>query len=518
MIIRLILLLVVGVLFSTVEGFGQNTWVKTYGGSRFDKVSSILSNIDHSFLLTGQSRSGDGDFTIFAKDTSDRGFVMKCDSNGEIEWTNYIPSNSLQLNSFITNTISGGYVTCSQNYSVVTIQKINSKGNIVLWSKNFETINILGSMLRTNNDEYVITGTSNWTSNSSVVILKIDSKGEILWLKVIDGSLDDRSSSIKLCKDACFLITGTTFSSDLDFSGVNKGKGDIFALKLDTNSNLMWKCVFGGTSFDEGISVVSTTDNGCIIIGNILSNDGDFENMNKGSKDIFVTRLNYKGEIVWNKTFGGTNDDFILGKHSIIEANDGFVFTGKTNSNDGDFKDLNKGGFDIFLTKINKNGDIAWNRIFGGKSNEAGISLTNILKGGMLLTGTTTSNDGDFLGLNKLEKEGNEDIFVMKLDSNGNLNNTTSINEYSEPTTTLSVHPNPFSNSTTVSYKVETPSNVRIELLNTLGQTIEVLREDYTDIGTYQLPLNISTLSSGMYSIRMISGSMNEVVPVCVVR
>ena len=57
MIIRLILLLVVGVLFSTVEGFGQNTWVKTYGGSRFDKVSSILSNIDHSFLLTGQSRS-----------------------------------------------------------------------------------------------------------------------------------------------------------------------------------------------------------------------------------------------------------------------------------------------------------------------------------------------------------------------------------------------------------------------------------------------------------------------------
>ena len=55
-------------------------------------------------------------------------------------------------------------------------------------------------------------------------------------------------------------------------------------------------------------------------------------------------------------------------------------------------------------------------------------------------------------------------------------------------------------------------------LLNTLGQTIEVLREDYTDIGTYQLQLNVSTLSSGMYSVRMRSGSINEVVPVCVVR
>lgn len=98
------------------------------------------------------------------------------------------------------------------------------------------------------------------------------------------------------------------------------------------------------------------------------------------------------------------------------------------------------------------------------------------------------------------------------------ISKTRSINEFSEPTTTLLVHPNPFSNSTTISYKVNTPSNVRIELLNTLGQTIEVLREDYTDIGTYQLPLNVSTLSSGLYSVRMKSGSMNEVVPVWVVR
>ena len=65
-------------------------------------------------------------------------------------------------------------------------------------------------------------------------------------------------------------------------------------------------------------------------------------------------------------------------------------------------------------------------------------------------------------------------------------------------------------------YQVELTD--QISLLNTLGQTIEVLREDYTDIGTYQLPLNVSTLSSGMYSVRMRSGSMNEVVPVWVVR
>jgi hypothetical protein len=106
----------------------------------------------------------------------------------------------------------------------------------------------------------------------------------------------------------------------------------------------------------------------------------------------------------------------------------------------------------------------------------------------------------------------------MKLDSSGKLNNSTSINEFTEPSTTLSVHPNPFSNTTTISYKVETPSNISIELLNTLGQTIEVLRNDYSDSGTYQLPLNVSTLTSGMYSVRMRSGSNSMVVPVWVVK
>ena len=218
------------------------------------------------------------------------------------------------------------------------------------------------------------------------------------------------------------------------------------------------------------------------------------------------------GQNTWVKTYGGSGDNR---GYSIVSTSDGgCILTGETLSNDGDFSGMNKGGRDIFVIKLNSSGDILWKKTFGGSSDDFGKSITTTSDGGFVLTGGTSSNDGDFSGMNK----GASDIFVMKLDSNGNLNNTTSINEFSEPTTTLSVHPNPFHNSTTVSYKVETPSNVRIELLNTLGQTIEVLREDYTDIGTYQLPLNVSTLSSGMYSVRMRSGSMNEVVPVWVVR
>jgi hypothetical protein len=200
----------------------------------------------------------------------------------------------------------------------------------------------------------------------------------------------------------------------------------------------------------------------------------------------------------------------------IINTNDtNYLFSGMSFSNEEDFKGMNKGSYDIFLLKIDIEGNIIWKKMYGGSDFDYCNSITTSDDGGFLLTGGTESLDHDF---NKINSKGSLNVFCMKLDSNGNLNNTTSINEFSEPTTTLSVHPNPFSNTTTVSYKVETPSNISIELLNTLGQTIEVLRNDYSDSGTYQLPLNVSNLTSGMYSVRMKSGSNSMVVPVWVVR
>jgi hypothetical protein len=170
---------------------------------------------------------------------------------------------------------------------------------------------------------------------------------------------------------------------------------------------------------------------------------------------------------------------------------------------------------EVFLIRLDSLGELVWKKTYGGKGNDQGRSLDVNDNGKIYVTGYSDEKDGDFFGM---KNEWFNDSYFMKLDSNGNLNNTTSIDEFSEPTTTLSVHPNPFSNTTNISYKVETPSIINIELLNTLGQTIEVLRNDYSDSGTYQLPLSVSNLTSGMYSVRMRSGSMNEVVPVWVVK
>ena len=176
-----------------------------------------------------------------------------------------------------------------------------------------------------------------------------------------------------------------------------------------------WVKTFGGSKSDGGTSITTTPDGGYVITGGTESNDGDFKGMNKGGEDVFVIKLDSGGDILWKKVFGGSYDDY--GVSTISTPDGGYILTGVTSSNDGDFKGMNKGGGDIFVVRLDSTGNTIWKRTFGGKKNEQSNSITMTPDGGYVLTGVTESNDGDFKGM----KKGKQDIFVIKLDSNGNL-------------------------------------------------------------------------------------------------
>ncbi len=526
--------MIIGILLFTVDGLGQNTWVKTYGGSESEGGCSITYTSDGGYIVTGYTYSNNGDFNGMNKGSGDI-FVMKLNSFGEVEWEITLGGELYEQGYSITTTNDGGYIISGFTYSNngdfsgmnngfhdIFVIKLNTTGK-VQWKKTFGGNLPDGSksLVTTKDNGYILTGFSYSNNNdfngmnkgsSDVFVIKLNFDGDLIWKKTFGGSEDDSGNSIITTNDGGFVITGNTYSNNLNFNLKKNDSSDIFVMKIDSDGDILWNKILGGSGNELGNSITSTSDDGYVLTGTTSSNDGDFNGMNKGNQDIFVVKLDSIGNIEWKKTFGGSGNEQ---GNTITTTDDGkFLFTGVTTSIDGDFVSLKPEGNNIFVMLLEPTGDTVWNRTFGGSGFDYGWSITTTTDGGFVLTGRTFSNDGDFSGMNK----GSSDLLVMKLDSNGNLNNTSSINEFSEPTTTLSVHPNPFHNSTTVSYKVDTPSNVRIELLNTLGQTVEVLREDYTDIGTYQLPLNVSTLSSGMYSVRMKSGSMSEVVPVWVVR
>ena len=178
-----------------------------------------------------------------------------------------------------------------------------------------------------------------------------------------------------------------------------------------------WKKTYGGSAGESSSSITTTPDGGLVLTGSTSSGDGDFRGRAKGGGDIFVIKLDSRGDVQWKKTYGGSGNDY---GYSIITTPDsGLVLTGSNASDDGDFEGMFKdsngsnGSNDIFVIKLDSRGDVQWKKKYGGKGENYGLSITTTSDGGLVLTGATSSNDGDFNGLNK----GDVDIFVIKLDS-----------------------------------------------------------------------------------------------------
>ena len=526
-------------IFTEMSVTGQTNWNKTIGGTDNDESVSLTRTSDKGYIITGYTGSKDKDFLDMNKGGYDI-FVIKYDSNDREVWKkniggwkddfglNVIPSNDggcIVTGKTLSN--DGDFGGMNKGGEDLFVIKLNSQGKII-WKKLFGGTKDDGcySINTTKDNGYILTGYTksvdgdfsgfNWYYYyDDVFIMKIDSNGNMLWVKQFGGENGDVGVSVFQNNNGEYILTGHSNSYDGSFSGLNRKLSDIFVFKLDSIGNVIWKKSFGGSGEDIVSYIQPYNENSFIITGRTNSNDGDFREMNKGWYEMYVIRLDSVGNVIWKKSFGGTKNE--ESKSISFTFNGDIILVGNTMSNDGDFYNMNKlvNSNDIFIIKLDSFGELLWKKTYGGKGNDQGRSLDVNNNGKIYVTGYSDEKDGDFFGM---KNEWLNDSYFMILDSNGNLNNTTSINDFSEPTTTLSVHPNPFSNTTTISYKVETPSNISIELLNTLGQTIEVLRNDYSDSGTYQLPLNVSNLTSGMYSVRMRSGSNSMVVPVWVIK
>jgi len=430
-------------LLSTTSLLSQDTWVKTFGGSHDEAGTSITTTSDDGILITGRTKSNDGDFKGMNKGGEWDVFVVKHDKDGNVLWKKTLGgSNDDRVFSITTNSDNGILITGYTNSNDgdfkgmlkgstdIFVIKLDRDGK-VLWKKTFGgsdgdrgwsiTTTLDGSILITG-DTYSNDGDLKGMnkSDADIFVIKLDTDGKVVWNKTFGGSSYDVGNSITTTGDGGILITGHTNSNDGDFEGMWKGGDDIFVVRLDKDGNIQWKKTFGGTDYDLSHSINTTPDDGILVTGYTYSNDGDFKGMNKGSRsqDIFVIKLDTDGKVVWEKTFGGTGSE---SGHSITTTGDGgILITGYTHSNDGDFKGMNKGrgSSDIFVIKLDRDGKVLWRKTFGGSYSDWGQSITTTEDGDILITGKTYSNDGDFEGMNK----GDEDIFVIKLDKDGNLN------------------------------------------------------------------------------------------------
>lgn len=400
------------------------------------------------------------------------GFSIKA-QNPTFEWVKNIGGPGMEIGNDITTDSVGnvylvGYFSLTADLDPgadtanftsnggldIYIQKLDVDGNL-LWVKQIGGIyDDYGLKIATdNNGNVYITGyfsetvdfdpgpgTYNLTAKKDydIHILKLDTNGNFLWAKQIGGERNDFGKGIVTDNDGNVYITGF-FRETVDFdpgSGVfnltEVGKSDIFLLKLDTNGDFLWVKQIAGPESEFG-NDLATDANGNIYMTGTFKDTTDFdpseatfELTSTGNEDVFVLKMNENGNLIWVKQIGSVGPMDALG--ISVDANGNvytigtFMGTVDLNPGAGSRNLATLGGFDVFVQKLDTNGNYLWGHSMGGPGDDFGYSITNDGNGNAYIIGHFFKNAsfGSGADLINLTAIGELDVFIQKFDANGN--------------------------------------------------------------------------------------------------
>jgi hypothetical protein len=244
-------------------------------------------------------------------------------------------------------------------------------------------------------------------------VVKTDSLGNIEWQKCLGGTEEDWGFEVKETADSGFVLIGKSLSIDGDISSHIgfEGSADFWIVKLNKFGIIEWEKSYGGTNDDYGYSISQTYDQGFVACGITLSQDSNVT-FNHGAYDAWVIKLDSNGNLLWQKSYGGTLSDVA---QSIVQTHNGYIFIGNTQSSDGDVQG-NHGALDYWVVKIDTLGSIQWQKCYGGTGYEVGEDIKMTDDGGFILSGDADSFDGDVS-----TTYGSGDDWLVKVDSMGSI-------------------------------------------------------------------------------------------------
>ena len=310
------------------------------------------------------------------------------------------------------------------SFSLVVVQLVTfAQAPAIEWQKSIggSTVEEAKSIEQTTDGGYIVAGytTSNNGDvtgnhgNSDYWVVKLSATGTIQWQKTLGGTADDYAQSIQQATDGGYIIAGYTNSNNGNVTG-NHGNYDYWVVKLSAVGTIEWQKTLGGTQNEYAYSIQQTRDGGYIVAGNTNSNNGDVTG-NHGGIDYWVVKLSSTGAIQWQKTLGGTVNDFAVSIQQTIDG--GYIVAGYAASIDGDVTGV-QGGFDYWVVKLNSTGTIEWQKTAGGSSADIAFSIRETSDGGYIIVGVTLSNDGDVSGYHG---GFGYDSWIVKLSGTGNI-------------------------------------------------------------------------------------------------
>jgi Beta-propeller repeat len=473
------------IFISKLDSSGSFVWAKAMGGDSYDNVTSIAVDVDDNVYTTGHF-SGKADFDPSPTITNNLIsvgnydiFISKLDSGGNFVWAKSVGSRSYESVSRIaTDSSRNVYITgvftgtvdfdpsltslnnlVSAGQQDIFVSKLDSSGNFV-WAKalggegddagygleidSTDNIYTTGYFSGTADFDPSLMGTTNLVSaygTTDIFISKLNSSGNFVWAKAMGGSNVDIATSIAIDGSGNVYTTGS-FSGTVDFDPSLTGTanlltGDpsnVFLSKLTAAGNFVQAQQFTSGSLGVSKTVVDNLGNrytvgtfsGTVDFDPSLTGTSNLVSM--GGNDIFISKLDSRGNFVWAKAIGGTTADTAA---SIVIDGSGNIYTAGTFSGTVDFDPsltsatnlVSIGDADIFISKLDSRGNFVWAKSMGGQGYNVVSDLEVDASSNVYTTGRfvgTNDFDPSFTGINNLVSAGQWDIFISKLDSSGN--------------------------------------------------------------------------------------------------
>jgi len=377
-------------------------WMKCYGGIENDDAFCIINTNDENYLVVGRTYKS-------------KSLVIKLDKSGNIIWE--INYDYGSISKAVVNNNSEGYLIIGSTWSSedgtnIWLNNINKNGEVI-WEKSIggTALDIVNSIIKTNDYGYLLVGAT-FSSDGDVThnfgekdiwVVKIDEFGEIIWEKCFGDLGWEEAYCVKQLDNGDFIVAGESNSFNDNASGHNRN--DYYVLKVSSTGVLIDEKIFGSRDDDCAFSLALTNDSCILIAGEASDASGDVSMVHDDSRDIWVIKLDYNLNLIWEKSYGGSTWE---GEPFIQETGTGeYTFACWTASTDGDIS-FNHGAHDTWVVKINNHGDILNKKSFGGGGWEVPKSIINNTNGGIVIAGHSNSNDGDVIG-----NSGKDDFWII---------------------------------------------------------------------------------------------------------
>ncbi len=408
----------------TQMGKATPVWIRTLNASAQTRVVDVCSTGDGGYAALAVTSAKNGSFASmnFGKNFKGQFVVLiKYDAYGVQQWATPYGGNNDMLLTAVTRLTDGSFILAGQSpatdldcefkggYDALLV-KIGADGTY-LWTKSFggETAEYFSSVAATADGGFVAGGKFFATGDfeylnferTRALLIKFDSEGQKQWLSSFGGFMHDNFVKIAVDPSGNIYAVCQSASTDGDLAGApSEMNGAV--VKYSPDGSLLWKTLVGGSGYDDPLSICCDSS-GCVLVGkfnvkNSMS-DGTFAgHHNAGDFDAYVVRINSSGAVQWTKTFGGINNDVMVGVSALPNGN--FCAVGYTASSNRDFRLLNAmGAEDVFILKLSSSGETLSMDSLAGSKGDLVHASCSLGSNRVAIAGRTLSADGSFAGI-----------------------------------------------------------------------------------------------------------------------